>query len=299
MKRWIPVLLAAVLLLLSGCKAAPEKPDDPPVTPPPVQEKPPVEEKIFYTVEMENRADEFCAEDGTELAHYRFFVPVLSAQRADGSSIETAETPREEQALAAVNVFNEEFADWGSEKDLQELADYALMDWEWKKAEGIEWFGSYVSELDCAVYQTDGLISVDGMSYSYTGGAHPNTAYIGWNFDLDAGAFISAPAIAAENVAFQDAVTKEIILQADAFAQEQGFQPEELFWADYHEIAANWSSYAVSFDENGMTVVFSPYDIAPYAAGPQIYTFSYEWMEPYLGENGRLLLGLVFANGNP
>ena len=34
------------------------------------------------------------------------------------------------------------------------------------------------------------------------------------------------------------------------------------YWEDYQDIAANWSSYAVSFNEEGVTVAFSPYEIA-------------------------------------
>ena len=41
-----------------------------------------------------------------------------------------------------------------------------------------------------------------------------------------------------------------------------------------------------------MVVIFSSYELAPYAAGPQIFRVSYEWLEPYLSAHGRALLGL-------
>ena len=68
---------------------------------------------------------------------------------------------------------------------------------------------------------------------------------------------------------------------------------EEMFWNNYEEIVAGWSSYAVSFDETGMTVAFSPYELAAYAAGPQIFQLSYEWISPYLSVHGREILGLT------
>ena len=55
---------------------------------------------------------------------------------------------------------------------------------------------------------------------------------------------------------------------------------------------AEWSSYAVSFDETGMTVGFSPYELAAYAAGPQVFHLAYETLLPHLGQHGRALLGL-------
>ena len=52
------------------------------------------------------------------------------------------------------------------------------------------------------------------------------------------------------------------------------------------------NSYAVSFDEKGMTVVFSPYELACYAAGPQVFHLSLDFLEPYLSDYGRALLGI-------
>ena len=41
-----------------------------------------------------------------------------------------------------------------------------------------------------------------------------------------------------------------------------------------------------------MNVVFSAYELAPYAAGPQEFHVPYELLEPYLNDTGRLLLSL-------
>ena len=41
-----------------------------------------------------------------------------------------------------------------------------------------------------------------------------------------------------------------------------------------------------------MTVAFSPYELAAYAAGAQIYHLSYEELMPYLSPHGMELLGL-------
>ena len=41
-----------------------------------------------------------------------------------------------------------------------------------------------------------------------------------------------------------------------------------------------------------MTVTFSPYELAAYAAGPQIFRLTYDQLAPHLGEHGRTLLGL-------
>ena len=43
---------------------------------------------------------------------------------------------------------------------------------------------------------------------------------------------------------------------------------------------------AVYIDEVGMTVAFSPYELACYAAGTQIFRMTYEWLRPHLSEYG-------------
>ena len=68
--------------------------------------------------------------------------------------------------------------------------------------------------------------------------------------------------------------------------------PGEMFWEDYEDIIADWSSYAVSFDEEGMTVAFSPYELAAYAAGAQEFVLTYEELAPHLNQRGRQMLGL-------
>ena len=69
--------------------------------------------------------------------------------------------------------------------------------------------------------------------------------------------------------------------------------PGEMFWEDYEDIIADWSSYAVSFDEAGMTVAFSPYELAAYAAAAQVFTLSYLELAPHLNQRGQQVLVLT------
>ena len=45
-----------------------------------------------------------------------------------------------------------------------------------------------------------------------------------------------------------------------------------------------------------MTVGFSPYELAAYAAGPQTFHLTYEELSPHLGPHGKALLGLEAAS---
>lgn len=251
------------------------------------------QEPITYTVDFETLADSATAEDGVELSSYRFQIPKLTASREDGSVISQAQTPSEEQALAIVETFNSQFSDWTVAGDLDTLVSAAQEDREWRSSTGVSEddapFPAYSLTLDCSVYQTEKLISIAGEYYSNTGGAHPNTALLSWNFDLSTGQFFTPAILASDSQEFLDAVQDEIIRQIGTSSEDAVALG---YWEDYQTIAADWSSYAVSFDEDGMTVAFSPYEIACYAAGPQIFKLSYDFLKPYLSDHGLEILEL-------
>ena len=290
MTKLLALLMA---LLLTACASISEtdvKSAPPPEVPAvPVQTAP---APLHFTVETGGWEDTAAAEDGTPLAEYTFTLPVLSVRREDGTLVETAETETEQKALETAAVFNEKFGKWAAAEEFGEIveaaAEHLAQCREWK----LEWVGPYTLDLDCTIYQTEQMVSVSGVYYSFTGGAHPNTYLLGWSFDLDTGEFFDAKAL-SDGTALQDHVTEELTRQARCRASEEDMVPEEMFWEDYESIIADWSSYAVSFDESGMTVAFSPYELAAYAAGAQVFTLSYEELAHHLNQRGQQVLGLA------
>ena len=276
-------------LLLTGCGAATMTMVTGSPLPAASNPEPEPSGVIRYEVELSERSDHAQAEDGTALASYTFQLPVLTAVREDGTPITDARSEAEEQALAAAAVFNEKFGKWAAAEEFPEFVTSAEEDLALRREWDTQWM-PYELTLDCTVYQTERIISVAGLYYSYTGGAHPNTWQLGWNFDLEEGGFFG-PEILADGTELQEAVSGEITRQA-RLPLEDGTVPAEWYWEDYEAIIANWASYTVSFDEAGMVVIFSPYELAPYAAGPQTFRLSYEWLEPHLSAHGRALLGL-------
>ena len=245
-------------------------------------------EVIAFSVEMETYEETVRDEDGAALAECSYELPVLTARLADGSVLETVATAGQERALAVAETFNGRFAQWKTNP--RTLAESAREDRAFRNESGLEAV-AYSDDLSCAVYQTESLISVSGVYSTYTGGAHPNHILMSWNFDLGSGAFFD-PDLLEEDGGLKEAVTAELLRQAEAAALENGLPPEEFFWTDYAGILADWTSYAVSFDGSGMTVGFSPYELACYAAGPQVFHVPYEELSPHLGQHGRELLGL-------
>ena len=245
-------------------------------------------EVIAFSVEMETYEETVRDEDGAALAECSYELPVLTARLADGSVLETVATAGQERALAAAETFNGRFAQLKTNP--RTLAESAREDRAFRNESGLEPV-AYTDNLSCTVYQTERLVSVSGNYSTYTGGAHPNSILMSWNFDLDAGEFFE-PEILDEGGDFREYVHLALVKQARETAAAAGMTPKDFYWEDYEDTLAEWSSYAVSFDETGMTVGFSPYELAAYAAGPQVFHLAYETLLPHLGQHGRALLGL-------
>lgn len=299
-KRLLPVL-ALSMALLSGCSStsAPAAGS----APAPLSDSNRImgstnvvsstAETLDYVLDSERQTDQRNADDGTELAAFTYTIPVLRVETEDGQILESAATAAEKQALDVAAAFNANFTSWLKSTDFPGAFSWAEEDYAQRKESGQSWETPYDEEFTYTFWRSDRLISIAGEYYSYTGGAHPNTVLLGWNFDLQTGQFLHPTALGADSEEFQTAVTQEIIRQADRRAAEGGYAPTTMYWEDYQDIAARWPDYAVSFTDKGMTVTFSAYDLACYAAGSQEFEIGIDLLKPYLSEDGRALLGIA------
>ena len=270
--------------------------DPVPVPPaePPGQELPPAvlipaREIITYTVERDICSTNITTEDGVELARVIYRLPRLQAIGAAGEIVTEGINPERSRALEIMAAFNANFDPWRQED--QSLRQMVMEDYTYR-SDAFKMGMYYADELDFSHWQTEKLISIRADSYSYYGGAHPNTVMFGWNFDLESGTYLNALAISHDEAEFRTLVAEELVRMADERAVSLQQEPDSLYWADYRNILANWSDYPVIFDETGMTVRYSAYELGSYAAGPHEFTLCYEFLQPHLGDYGRMLLGL-------
>lgn len=289
MKKYCPLILTLCLAAaLAGCGAAtlptPETPEPPAVTDP---------EEITYEVTTDSYEQTAEADDGTLLMSVSFRLPHLQAY-ADGVLIETPSTPGQEEALDRVTAFNANFDQWRESTDTaRSIADAKALYQDHPEA----FSPNYFEEFTYTAYRIGSLISISAEYYSYLGGVHPNTVYFSWNFDLDSGTFLAIPELAADPQAFTLAVADMIEVQAEErFASEpeyEGLSISDAYWDNYREVMEKWGSdYAAFFDKDGLTVIFSAYELASYAAGPQEFHIPYAALDSYWSDSGRAVLGL-------
>lgn len=290
MKKYCSLILTLCLAAaLAGCGITtlptPEDPEPPAAADP---------EEITYEVTTDPHEETVHAEDGTLLMTVSFQLPHLQAY-ADGTLIETPATPAQEEAMARVNTFNENFDQWRESGDTaQSMEDAKSLYQSFPDAFSNT---SYCEEFTYTAYRTGSLISIAADYYSYLGGAHPNDVYFSWNFDLDSSTFLTIPELATDPQAFTLAVADMIEVQAgERFASEpeyEGLSISDVYWDNYRETIEKWGSdYAASFDADGLTVIFSAYELASYANGPQEFHIPYAALDSYWSDSGRTVLGL-------
>lgn len=245
---------------------------------------------VSFALETETVAWEYQSPDGVKLAEGSVSLPVLQAVTSDGEALAEAVTPAQEQALAVTETFNDSFDGWRTEDG--GMKEMALEHYRQAPEMFAQYGMCYEDAVSYTAYTTDRLVSVLFDCYSYYGGAHPNTGMVAYNFDLEHGSFLPPAAIAENAAEFQAAVAEELVRQARSAAEEKSQPLEGLYWDDYPDILADWTSYTVSFDKAGMTVTFAPYELGCHAAGTHSFTVSYAFLQPYLSEYGCRLLEL-------
>ena len=171
-------------------------------------------EPLTYTVVLKTLEDSAAAADGTTLAVRSYELPEMTVTLPDGTVLTEAASPAETAALERAEAFNSRFRDWAGADGFDEVTAWAEEELAFRTESGGNWT-PYTLELDCSVYQTEQMVCIQAEYYSYTGGAHPNTGLLAWNFDLMTGQFFAPEILAADGQIFLDAVRDEIILQID------------------------------------------------------------------------------------
>lgn len=295
MKKWMTLLLCCVLALnLTACGAgAPGGPED---------NAPPQASVLHFEVATQIYENEYKADDGTVLLAERYELPVLELRTEDGELYTLAENVMANGGagnpaqVTAQNAFNTEMNNVlaGLESEAAQMAAEAK---ELYAENGTSVFlnGSYwTNELSLTqTYMTEGeLLSIAAENYTYYGGVHPNSATRAWSFDLTTGEFLTLDALASEEGDLQGNSLQESIYW-NIYEQIAQKGLSEGYFDDYDSYLQDFPTLAtLNFTENGLTVTFDQYVIAPYAAGPQVFSVPYSEFYNALSEHAKTILSV-------
>lgn len=295
-KIWMSLLALTLVLSLIGCgsqtaqseasRSAAEKPAENTAQEEAngAEEKPQTGTAAWhYVLTTDKRTEEKKNAEGVLLAETSYELPKLEAI-CDGG--DASQTPPEAQRKVC-EVFNSRVAELSkSLTTVEKLAESAQEQYTEMSEEFRKSFGSYTEELRVSESRQRGdLLEVSFQTYGYWGGAHGGSSFFSWHYDLADGKFIELADLSDQPEKLNEMVANEIISSI-----ENGADTDE-YVEDYAEIIWAKEGFEVSFGADAMSVIFSQYEIAPYAFGIPTFEISYDKLAPLLNERGRRLLG--------
>ena len=301
--RILPILLALALLMTAcGAMAAvPESADhldleEETVLKGTVETE---ENRWNYEITTYTVTGEHCALDdsGRVLIRHSYQMPRMKVSAVPGDKKEQSGTAASRAAEAFNTFFEErlqEEVNWFDEMATVAEEDYGAVghqkDSLWQQKDFC-----YSDETTLAFWSTRNLVCITSTNYSYSGGVHPIIWRTANSFDLRSGKEVTVADLTQNVAGLQQAVEKEVLRQVEekrAAPDEKPTDDRVAFFDDYEETIAAWMERAVTFDDEGMHIIFGVYDIAPYAAGEQVFTIPYHLLAPYLSRYGKGLLDL-------
>ena len=279
MRRWKAILAACLLCAAAACGGSRNNMVVQDTVKNTLRVVPEVQPRYLVTPIVEEKTS--TAEDGTVLAECSYQLLTMTVENLSELSEEGAE-----RAEQVARNFNERM-DKRMEDALaygRELEQMAEKAWE----EGFL-FLAYGDKTTAEAVLQGQIYSIRVENSSYSGGAHPNSYTDGELFDLEMGQYIDPAQVADDPVAFQLGGTELLLAKAD----EQDAEIRSGYYPEYADVISHWYDGTVLFDAEGMTVVYSPYELGPYAMGTVELKASYEELAQLLGPGGLERLGLA------
>lgn len=138
------------------------------------------------------------------------------------------------------------------------------------------WFTPYTSNSTYEIARMDSkVLSVKRWSYDYSGGAHGYSTEWGTTIDLESGAALELPHLAENAPKFMDKAL-EVVLEKLSECADELYDDYETYVKESFE-KVNWY-----LDAAGIEVVFTPYEIGPYASGNIIVCIPYGEVADYM-----------------
>lgn len=227
-----------------------------------------------FEVTLEEKTDSVSADDGTEIFRDTYNYPKVSSHKNKEAADAIDHDIRELEKTHKTGI--------------ETMTGYAKDDYTYWKEGNTEAAADadtelaaifpYASESTATVERNDaGIFSFCVYSYAFTGGAHGNYSYTGYNYDAGTGARLALTDLAEDADSFKQNILSDIEAQCATDAYKDLLFPE---YADYLEDTVfgedNWY-----LTDTGLVITCPPYAIGPYASGNIDFTISYDTLKTY------------------
>ena len=178
--------------------------------------------------------------------------------------------------------------------DLGQAYAQEIHGWAEEYYEPEHWFPYSHQQLYSPTRLDEKVLSLYGKEIAFSGGVHPNQIGLSASFDMVTGKLLTLEDILLDSNAATE--LSQLIIE-DLTANRENYQLYDGYAAIMNErfggTSDNWKEQPAWYlSSSGLCVYFSPYDIAPYAAGRMEFSISYKSLSGILsghslGENNR------------
>jgi hypothetical protein len=134
------------------------------------------------------------------------------------------------------------------------------------------------------VLAQDDLVSIDfDVSSYFQGAAHPNSYSDTLNFDLKNGKSLKLAELFKPGAKYIQAIANYCIADLKKQASEKGLLPEEIDKGAAAK-AENYLGWTIA--KKGLSIEFDPYQVGPYASGPQFVVVPYSALKDLINPEG-------------
>lgn len=219
------------------------------------------EERIF------NMESSTCKTDSTRCAYVEITYPV--ATQGNPEAMSAINDTIMKYIRQSVGIFAESPEDVPA--SLEDAAAGFIGEYEAFMASEPEFVTSWAIETNGKMlYQSPKVVSIEIATYSYAGGAHPNTYVSLLNFDATTGAKFDLSDLVTD-INKLTALAESKFREARELSSTADLSEEGYFWGEGFALPAN-----VAVTNEGLYFYYNPYEAAAYALGPTDFVISYE-----------------------
>lgn len=165
---------------------------------------------------------------------------------------------------------------------LDAIAGDFLDEYEAVMSEESEYVTSWAVEVEGEIlYQSEKMASAQLSTFSYAGGAHPNSFVFLINFDVESGEVLRLPDIIRDTAALRE-LAEPAFREARELGPDESLSDAGFFWGGPFALPENFA-----MTEEGLYFFYNPYEVAAYAAGPTEFIISREQLAGLMGEEVR------------
>lgn len=169
--------------------------------------------------------------------------------------------------------------DTAENASFEELARVFIQDYldyreEYPDMPGIGW---EVETEGVVLHQNERIAAVALNTYSFTGGAHPNTYTALFIFDLATGKQLEWSDLIADEAALEMKARAAFQKAREEYDADYPYDESDYFWGGPFKLSEHFG-----FNAQGLYCYYNAYEVAPYVMGPTEFTISYSDLEGVL-----------------